>query len=92
MSSLYTKNGRPLQVSGNNVYSRSGKYVGRMSGGKVYDPSGRYAGTIVGDRVVYRSTESASISGPSVSAACVGSAAANAVGSAIWGDEPNFPD
>jgi len=48
MSSLYTKNGRPLQVSGNNLYSRSGKYVGRIRGGKVYDPSGRYAGTIVG--------------------------------------------
>jgi hypothetical protein len=92
MSSLYTKNGRPLQVSGKNVYSRSGKYVGRISGGKVYDPSGRYAGSIVGDRVVYRSTESASVSGPSVSAPRVGSAAANAAGSAIWGDEPDFPD
>jgi len=92
MSSLYTKNGRPLQVSGNNLYSRSGKYVGRIRGGKVYDPSGRYAGTIVGDRVVYRSIESASISGPSASAPRMGSAAANAVGSAVWGDEPNFPD
>ncbi|MEU7935270.1 4-fold beta flower protein [Micromonospora echinofusca] len=92
MSSLYTKNGRPLQVSGDSVYSRSGKYVGRISGGKVYDPSGRYAGTIVGDRVIYRSAESASISGPSVSAPRVGSAAASAVGSALWGDEPNFPD
>ena len=92
MSRLYTKNGRPLQVSGANMYSRSGKYVGRISGGKVYDPSGRYAGSIVGDRVVYRSTESASISGPSVSASRAGSAAANAAGSAIWGDEPNFPD
>lgn len=83
MSSLYTKKGRPLQVSGDKVYSRSGKYVGRISGGKVYDPRGRYAGTIVGDRVVYRTTESASISGPSVSAPRAGSAAANAVGSAI---------
>jgi hypothetical protein len=64
MSSLYTRNGRPLQVSGSNLYSRSGTYVGRISGSKVYDPSGRYAGTIVGDRVVYRSTDSAFISGP----------------------------
>lgn len=92
MSSLYTKNGRPLQVSGDSLYSRSGKYVGRISGGRVYDPSGRYAGTIDGDRVVYRSTDSASISGPSIGAPHVGSAAASAVGSAIWGDEPNFPD
>ncbi|WP_200215488.1 hypothetical protein [Micromonospora coerulea] len=92
MSSLYTKNGRPLQVVGSNVYSRSGTCVGRIGGSKVYDPSGRYAGTIVGDRVVYRSTDSASISGPSVSASRAGSAAAHAAGSAIWGDEPNFPD
>lgn len=92
MSRLFTKNGRPLQVSGSNVYSRSGTYLGRISGGKVYDPSGRYAGTIVGDRVVYRSTDSASISGPSVSAPRMGSAAARAAGSAIWGDEPEFPD
>jgi hypothetical protein len=92
MSSLYTRNGRPLQVSGSNLYSRSGTYVGRISGSKVYDPSGRYAGTIVGDRVVYRSTDSAFISGPSVSASRAGSAAAYAAGSAIWGDEPNFPD
>lgn len=89
---LYTKNGRPLQVSGNAVYSRSGKHVGHISNGKVYDPSGRYAGTIDGDRVVYRSTDSATISSPIVAGPSVGSAAANAVGSAIWGDEPDFPD
>lgn len=92
MSSLDTKNGRPLQVSGSNTYSRSGTYLGRISGEKVYDPSGRYAGTIVGNRVVYRSTDSASISGPSASAPHAGSASADAAGSAIWGDEPSFPD
>lgn len=92
MSSLYTKNGRPLQVSGSNVYCRSGTYVGRISGMKVYDPKGRYAGTVVGNRVVYRSTDSASISGPSVSAPRAGSASAHAAGSAIWGDEPSFLD
>jgi hypothetical protein len=92
MTSLYTKNGRPLQVSGDKVYSRSGAYAGRIKGGKVYDPRGSYAGSIVGDRIVYRSTDSASISGPSVSASRVGSARANAASSAVWGDEPNFPD
>jgi hypothetical protein len=92
MSTLYTKSGRPLQVSGSNVYSRSGKHIGRISGSKVYDPSGRYAGTIVGDRVVYRTTDSATVGSPTVSAPRVGTATANAAGSAIWGDEPNFPD
>lgn len=89
---LYTKNGRPLQVSGNSLYSGSGTYLGSISNGKVFDPSGRYAGTIDGDRVVYRSTDSAWMGSVSTSANRVGSAAANAVGSAIWGDEPNFPD
>ena len=89
---LYTKNGRPLQVSGNSLFSRSGTYLGRISNGRVYDPSGRYAGTICGDRVVYRSSDSATISSPSISANRAGSAAAKTVASAIWRDEPNFPD
>lgn len=92
VSDLYTKNGRPLQRSGDNLHSRSGRYLGRIRNGKVYDPSGRYAGTIVGDRVVYRSIDSATIGSPSVAANRVGTARANMVGSAIWGDEPAFPD
>lgn len=92
MSDLYTKDGRPLQRSGDNLYSRSGHHLGRIRNGKVYDPSGRYAGTIVGDRVVYRGTDSATVASPSVSAGRAGTARANRAGSAIWGDEPPFPD
>ena len=82
---LYTKNGRPLQVSGSAVYSRSGKHLGHISNGKVYDPSGRYAGTIDGDRVVYRSADSATISNPTVASPSVGSATANC------DDQPGCP-
>ena len=89
---LYTKNGRPLQVSGNKVYSRSGKVVGRIKGEKVYGTDGRYVGTIVGDRLVYRSTHSASISSPFSAANRAGTGRANRAGSAIWGDEPDVPD
>lgn len=92
MASLYTKNGRPLQRSGDKLYSRSGRYLGQIRNGKVYDPSGHYAGTVVRDRVVYRGTDSATIGSPSISANRAGSAAARAVGSAILGDEPPFPD
>jgi hypothetical protein len=89
---LYTKNGRPLQVSGNKVYSRSGKVVGRIKGKKVYGTDGRYVGTIVGDRLVYRSTDSAGISSPFSTANRAGTAKANRAGAAIWGDEPDIPD
>jgi hypothetical protein len=89
---LYTKNGKPLQVSGNTVYSRSGKVVGRIKNDKVYGTDGRYVGTIVNDRLVYRSTHSATISSPFSSANKIGTARANRVGSAIWGDEPTIPD
>ncbi len=89
---MYTKNGRPLQVTGDKVYSRSGKVVGRIKGDKVYGTDGRYVGTIINDRLVYRSTQSASISSPFSAANRAGTARANRAGSAIWGDEPDIPD
>ena len=89
---LYTKNGNPLQVQGDKVYSRSGKIVGRIKDETVFGPDGRYVGTIVNDHLVYRFTHSASI-GPSFAAVNrAGSARANRAGSAIWGDEPDIPD
>ena len=89
---LYTKNGRPLEVSGDNVFSGSGTIVGRIRNDKVYGDGGEYVGTIVGDRLVYRSTESATVSSPFSAANRAGTGRANAAGSAIWGDEPNIPD
>jgi hypothetical protein len=89
---LYTKNGRPLQVSGETIYSRSGVVVGRIRGGKVYDTNGRYVGTITGDRLVYRSTDTAGVGSPFTTANRAGSASANSAGSAVWGDEPAIPD
>jgi hypothetical protein len=89
---LHTKNGRPLQVVGDKVYSRSGQIVGRIRGEKTYGPDGRYIGTITNGRLVYRSTHSASMSSPFSAANRLGSARANRVGSALWGDEPDIPD
>jgi hypothetical protein len=89
---LYTRDGRPLQVSGDKVYSGSGTIVGRIKGEKVYGTDGRYVGTIVGDRLVYRSTQSATIGSSFSAANRAGSASANRAGSAIWGDEPDIPD
>ncbi len=88
MSQLYTKNGKPLRLSGDDIFDRSGCHVGRRRGKKVYGPDGRYAGTIVGDRVVYRSTDSATIGSPFAQRAGSGSARASRAGSAMWGDEP----
>jgi len=89
---LYTKNGRPLQVSGDRVYGRSGTLIGRIKGEKVYGTDGQYVGTIVNDRLVYRSTQSATIGSPFAGADRAGSGRADRVASAMWGDEPNIPD
>ena len=89
---MYTKNGRPLQVSGKTVYSRSGQVVGRISGNKVYGKNGRYIGTIVRDRLVYRSTDSSGFGSQFSAANRAGFAAANRAGATIWGDEPDIPD
>ncbi|MEO0366769.1 MAG: 4-fold beta flower protein [Pseudomonadota bacterium] len=89
---LYTKNGRPLKVIRDIVYSRSGKAVGRIRDKYVYGPNGRYAGTLIDNRVIYRSVDSARIGTPFAATSTVGFALANAVGVATWGDEPDFPD
>ena len=89
---LFTKNGKPLQVSGTTVYSRSGKVVGRIKGDRVFGADGRYVGTIVGDRLVHRTTQSASFGSPFATANRAGSARAQRAGSALWGNEPDIPD
>jgi hypothetical protein len=89
---LYTKSGRPLQVSGDKVYSRSGTVVGRIKGDKVFGTDGRYVGTIVGERIVYRYTQSAVVSSSFSAANRAGSGRANRASSGIWGDEPDIPD
>ncbi len=89
---LSTKNGRPLRVSGDKVYSRSGAAVGRIKGKKVFGPDGRYVGTISGDRLVYRSSDSASISSPFAASNRGATGAANRGASATWGEEPEIPD
>ncbi|MBY5314196.1 hypothetical protein GR210_28685 [Rhizobium leguminosarum] len=89
---MYTKNGKPLQVFGGTIYSRSGKVVGRIKGSKVFGPDGRYVGTVVNDRLVYRSTDSAAIGSPFATASRAGMAKASSAGYATWGDEPDIPD
>ncbi len=92
MSTIYRKIGRPLQVSGDDLFSRSGKHVARLDGDKAYGRDGRYTGTLVGDRLVYRSTDKATISSPFARQSRAGSAAARVAGSALSGDEPPIPD
>ena len=90
--SLYTKDGRPLQFSGDTVYSGSGQPVGRISGDKVYGPDGRYVGTIVSDRLIYRSPDSGG-TGSTFGVANSGASGQGYAGaSGLWGDEPDIPD
>lgn len=89
---LHTKDGRPLQISGDTVYSGSGHVVGRIRGDRVYGPDGRYVGTITNGRLVYRSTDSAGIGSPFSAAPRAGAGQAPAAGSALWGAEPDIPD
>lgn len=92
MTQLYTKNGRPLQRGGDQLWSGSGIYLGTIQGRYVFDTSGRYAGTIDGDRVVYRVVDSARIASPTIAAPRVGLAVVPAVPAAMLGDEPRFPN
>jgi hypothetical protein len=90
--SQYTKYGRPLQVSSDIVYGRSGKVVGRINDDRVYGTDGWYVGTITSGRLVYRSNDSARVSSCFPAANRAGSRQANSAGPALWGDEPDIPD
>ncbi len=92
MIAMYTKEGKPLQVSFGVVYSRSGKVVGRISGDKVYGPNGRYVGTIDGERLVYRFADRAGMSSPFSVAPISAKSLVRVAPVAIWGDEPQIPD
>jgi hypothetical protein len=92
MGTIYTKNGRPVQVSGDHVHSRSGTYVGRLNGKYLFSRTGHYLATLDGNRLVYRSTDSARVGSPTANADRAGSGAADSAGSGLWGDEPNIPD
>lgn len=85
---IYTKDGRPLSVHGDRVFGSHGRQVAQLRNGKAFDSNGRYVGTLVGDRLIYRSTDSAVISGPFAPSISSPFAVANRVGVAVVGDEP----
>jgi len=87
---LYTKYGVPIKVNGDKVFNPSGLQFGRIHGSKVHGADGRYVGTIVGDRLVFRSTDSSTITTPFMPSHAMGSARAHRAASAVWGDEPDI--
>ena len=89
---MYTKNGQPLEVRGNKIFGPSGRQVATIRGRKAFGPDGSYVGTVIGNRLVYRSTDSASIGSPFAPQVRAPSARASAAGSAQWGEEPLLDD
>ncbi|WP_146080237.1 hypothetical protein [Pseudoclavibacter sp. RFBG4] len=91
MPQLYTKNDRPLKRGGKLLLAGSGIHLGTIQCRYVLDTAGQHAATIDGDRVVYRTIDSARISGPTIAGPWVGLAVVNTVPAAILGDELLFP-
>jgi hypothetical protein len=92
MADLYTKDGRPLRRSGDNLFSRSGVHVAKIRGNKAYGPDGQYVGTMSGNRLIYRSTDSVGVGSPFAATNQARFASADSAGTADWGDEPPIPD
>jgi hypothetical protein len=88
MANLYTRDGRPLRRSGDDVHDNSGRHVGKVKGNKAYGPDGRYVATLVGNRLVYPQTDSATVSGPFAPMPSAGLGGAQTGNSGLWGDEP----
>ncbi|MCW2529296.1 MAG: hypothetical protein JWM76_4156 [Pseudonocardiales bacterium] len=92
MEELFTRDGRPLKVDGNDVFDRSGRQVARLRGRTLHGCDGRYVGTLIGDRVVYRASDDTTISSPFSPRNVAGSAKADRPPVALRGDEPFVPD
>jgi hypothetical protein len=91
VSSLYTKEGVPLTIRGDRVFNDRGENFGYLSGDRVFGLDGGYRGTVVDGRLVYRSTQAATIGTTRAQhASTPGSASAHAAGSAMLGDEPDI--
>jgi hypothetical protein len=88
VTNLYTKNGKPLIVHGDDIFDSTGRQVGRRRGDKIYGPDGRYAGTIAGDRVVYRVSNSGTMGSAFAPRLVGGTGRAHRAAVGIWGDEP----
>ncbi len=90
MANYYTRDGKPLRRTGDDVHDNNGRHIGKIKGDRVYGPSGRYVATVVGDRLVYRQTDSVTVSSPFAPMPSAGLGGAEAGGSGLWGDEPTF--
>ena len=88
---LYTKEGRPLRRSGSDTVCAVGT-TSKLKGKKAHGRDGRYVGTLVGNRLVHRSTDSATNGSPFAQRAHAGTAIVAAAGAAFLGDEPPIPD
>jgi hypothetical protein len=91
-STIYTKNGRPLQRVGDDLFAKSGLQVARLRGDRAFGPDGRYVGTLVNDRLIYRSAQNAAVGSSFSPRRVMGSALVNRAGTAAWGEEPPIPD
>jgi hypothetical protein len=87
---IYTRDGEPINRSGNELYDSSGIQVGRMDGNKAFGPDGKYVATLVSGRLVYLRNDSAIRTSPFPPRRVAGFAVARVAGVAIYGDEPHF--
>ena len=87
---VYSKNGVPFLRDGDRLFDGSGVEVGRFHGSKVYNSRGRYAATLVNDRLIYRTSDSASVNSPFAPSRRGGFGVMRRIGAAINGSEPKF--
>lgn len=92
MTTIFTKEGRPLRRYGDDLFSESGTHVAKLKGDKAYRREGEYLGALVRNRLIYRSTDSAGVGSPFARRVGTPSAAARSAAIADWGDEAPIPD
>ena len=90
MATIYTRDGEPINRSGNDLFDSSGLQVARMNGDKAFGPDGRYVATLVSGRLVYLHNDSANRTSSFLPRRVAGFSVARVAGIATYGDEPSF--
>ena len=87
---IFTKNGVPINLSGDELFDGSGKQVARLKGDKAFGPSGRYIATLVNDRLIYLASDSELVGSTFKPRTVAGFSVANIAGITTSGDKPVF--
>ena len=87
---IYTRDGVPINRSGDDLFDASGKQVARLERDKAFAPNGSYVATLANDRLIFFVNDSQQTGSKFNPKTVTGFSETNIAGFSTYGDEPEF--